>query len=168
MKHLPTGTGEAGRHEKPLAGGWSRRALLERLARLILVGPFAWFAYAIARYVTPPRTREAIPDEVEAARTDDPDLVRNGFKIIRFGPDPVIVIRLADGSYRGFSATCTHLGCVVHLEADRSIACNCHGGIYDLAGKNVSGPPPRPLRPYQVRVARTNASGQGVLLVSRA
>ncbi len=37
------------------------------------------------------------------------------------------------------------------------IWCACHNGHYDLFGKNVAGPPPRPLEPYKVQVA---ASGK--------
>jgi cytochrome b6-f complex iron-sulfur subunit len=32
------------------------------------------------------------------------------------------------------------------------IWCACHNGVYDLSGKNVSGPPPRPLEAYDVHV----------------
>jgi len=28
--------------------------------------------------------------------------------------------------------------------------CACHNGVYDLEGRNVSGPPPRPLERYDV------------------
>ncbi len=32
------------------------------------------------------------------------------------------------------------------------IWCACHNGRYDLTGKNVSGPPPRPLEEFHVNV----------------
>jgi Rieske Fe-S protein len=32
------------------------------------------------------------------------------------------------------------------------IWCACHNGKYDLNGRNVSGPPPRPLEAYKVLV----------------
>jgi Rieske Fe-S protein len=35
---------------------------------------------------------------------------------------------------------------------DRTIWCACHDGLYDLEGRNVSGPPPRPLERYVVHV----------------
>jgi Rieske Fe-S protein len=89
---------------------------------------------------------EAATNQVEAGATNDPDLVDRGFKIIRFGADPVILIRVSETEFRAFSATCTHLDCVVefHKEHER-IWCNCHNGEYDLHGRNVAGPPPRPL-----------------------
>jgi cytochrome b6-f complex iron-sulfur subunit len=45
-----------------------------------------------------------------------------------------------------FSATCSHLGCLVNYHKEkREFICPCHGGRYDLAGKNIEGPPPAPL-----------------------
>ena len=34
----------------------------------------------------------------------------------------------------------------------REIWCACHNGHYDLHGRNVSGPPPRPLDEFAVHV----------------
>jgi Rieske Fe-S protein len=36
---------------------------------------------------------------------------------------------------------------------DTAIWCACHNGVYDLEGRNVSGPPPRPLEAYVVHEA---------------
>ena len=70
-----------------------------------------------------------------------------------FGAAPAIVVRLATGELRAFSAVCTHLSCTVQYRSDLSqIWCACHNGHYDLNGRNVSGPPPRPLEPYDVSV----------------
>jgi cytochrome b6-f complex iron-sulfur subunit len=45
-----------------------------------------------------------------------------------------------------FSATCSHLGCLVSYHKEkREFICPCHGGRYDLAGGNIAGPPPTPL-----------------------
>jgi len=45
-----------------------------------------------------------------------------------------------------FSAVCSHLGCLVNFRRDKQeFVCPCHGGRYDIAGKNIAGPPPAPL-----------------------
>jgi Rieske Fe-S protein len=73
--------------------------------------------------------------------------------IVRFGSKPVILIRTADGEFRAFSATCTHLDCTVQYKKDLGVIwCACHNGKYDLTGRNISGPPPRPLEEYRVIV----------------
>ena len=51
------------------------------------------------------------------------------------------------------NATCTHLACTVQYRTDlEHIWCACHNGHYDLTGKNIAGPPPRPLTEYDARV----------------
>jgi Rieske Fe-S protein len=51
------------------------------------------------------------------------------------------------------SNICTHLGCRVRWIADhQQFLSPCHNGIFDKNGNVVSGPPPRPLDRYQVKV----------------
>jgi len=51
------------------------------------------------------------------------------------------------------SNICTHLGCRVRWISDREeFFCPCHNGVFDKEGKVVSGPPPRPLDRYEVKV----------------
>jgi Rieske Fe-S protein len=77
----------------------------------------------------------------------------NGGKIFRFGTKPGILVRLPSGEWRAFSAVCTHLQCTVQYRQDlEQIWCPCHNGHFDLSGKNVSGPPPKPLEAYDVIV----------------
>lgn len=123
--------------------------------------------YPVLRYITPPRVAEATASEVEAGETGDPELREKAFKIIRFGADPVIVIRAADETYHAFSATCTHLDCIVGFQKEQNrIWCNCHGGAYDLTGRNVAGPPPRPLTPFKVNLV-AKGSGPSTIVVSK-
>jgi cytochrome b6-f complex iron-sulfur subunit len=52
------------------------------------------------------------------------------------------------------SAVCSHLGCLVNYRKEsREFVCPCHGGKYDIAGKNIAGPPPMPLTAYPVQVS---------------
>lgn len=125
--------------------------------------------YPIARFVSPPRIPEASMNQVDAGTVDDPELAEKGYKIVRFGARPVILLRVADGEYRAFSATCTHLDCIVEYQKkERRIFCNCHGGEYDLNGRNVAGPPPRPLERYEVKVLAASGGRPASLVVSRA
>ena len=57
---------------------------------------------------------------------------------------------------KAFNAVCTHLQCTVEFRpAKADIFCNCHNGVYNLNGRNVSGPPPRPLEEYKVTLRGT-------------
>lgn len=125
--------------------------------------------YPILRFLSPPQVPEAATNQVEAGATNDPELLEKGFKIVRFGAEPVIVIRASETEYRAFGATCTHLDCIVeYRKGDRQIWCNCHDGVYDLNGRNVAGPPPRPLDPYQVQMVGGSGGQPGTLVVLKA
>ncbi|MFL6293692.1 MAG: ubiquinol-cytochrome c reductase iron-sulfur subunit [Thermoanaerobaculia bacterium] len=125
--------------------------------------------YPVLRFVSPPEVPEAAVAEMEAGSTDDPELAEKGFKIIRFGAEPVIVLRVSDNEYRAFTATCTHLDCVVEYRRDRHLIwCNCHNGQYDLTGQNVAGPPPRPLTAYKVHLVAKGSGRPPTLVVGKA
>ena len=65
----------------------------------------------------------------------------------------VFVVREADATVRVFSNICTHLGCRVSWHPDlEHYVSPCHDGHFDVLGKNISGPPPRPLDEYQTKV----------------
>ena len=112
--------------------------------------------YVFSRYLVPPLKRVAEVSSIIAARVNDIPL--NSAKIVKFGAKPLIVVHTVSGEYKAFSATCTLLGCIIEYRGDKGgyFHCNCHGGEYDLAGKNISGPPPRPLSPYSVAIQEDN------------
>jgi menaquinol-cytochrome c reductase iron-sulfur subunit len=64
------------------------------------------------------------------------------------------VIRQPGGGITAFSPVCTHLGCAYHWEsAQKEFLCPCHGSRFATDGKVLSGPAPRPLDQYEVKVA---------------
>jgi len=73
-------------------------------------------------------------------------------RVVSHRGKPALVVHLPAGP-AAFGAVCTHLGCVVRWDANRSeIRCPCHGARYDVSGKNVSGPARGPLPPIPVSV----------------
>src|SRR6516165_12451028 len=109
------------------------------------------FVYPVLRYVIPPPVADLGGDEVVASKVGD--LKRNGSKIFRFGTRPALLVMTAEGEYRALSAVCTHLSCTVQYRNDlQQIWCACHNGLYDLNGKVIGGPPPRPLEQYLVNI----------------
>jgi cytochrome b6-f complex iron-sulfur subunit len=105
--------------------------------------------YPIIRFLIPPKVAEAPLNNVVAAKVDE--LKPNSGIIFKFGSKPGLLIRLPSGEYKSFSAVCTHLNCTVQYVPDEGdIWCPCHNGHYDLNGKVISGPPPRPLEEYSV------------------
>jgi len=55
--------------------------------------------------------------------------------------------------YIAISTRCAHLGCPVRwVDAAERFICPCHGGVYDLLGRRVGGPPVRPLDRFPTRL----------------
>lgn len=108
--------------------------------------------YPVTRYLIPPEVAESTAGTVTLSIKPD-EVKPNSGQIFKFGSRPAILVRTPAGELRAFSAVCTHLNCTVQYRADLSeIWCACHNGHFDLNGKNVAGPPPRPLDAYVVNV----------------
>ena len=106
-------------------------------------------AYSLFRYIMPPEGTETAVSSVVAAKKGE--LALNSGKIFKFGDKPGILINTAGGELLAFNAVCTHLNCTVQYDPQaRYIWCACHNGHFDLNGKVISGPPPRPLERYKV------------------
>jgi cytochrome b6-f complex iron-sulfur subunit len=135
----------------PGAAPVQRRRFVEVLLGSGFMATAVAFIYPVLRYLIPPRTIDVGSDSVVAARVGE--LKPNSGKIFHFGSRPGLLVLTAEGEYRAMSATCTHLSCIVQYRGDlREIWCACHNGVYDLNGRNVSGPPPRPLESFDVQV----------------
>ena len=109
--------------------------------------------YPVTRFLVPPRVEESsaasVTLDLKAA-----EIKPNSGRIFKFGKQPGILLRTPGGELRVFSAICTHLACTVQYREDlQHIWCACHNGHYDpVSGKNIGGPPPRPLDPYVANV----------------
>lgn len=144
---------EAGMHvdaASPESPNGRRRFVEFFLGGSLFASAFS-FLYPIARYLIPPPAADMGGDTVVAARVGE--LKPNSGKIFRFGNKPGLLVLTREGEYRALSATCTHLDCTVQYRNETGdVWCACHNGTYDITGRNVSGPPPRPLESFQVHV----------------
>ena len=85
-----------------------------------------------------------LPITLRVARPDGPSEVVDR-KI-------VYLVKTGD-AVRALDSTCTHLGCRTRFNAEtKQIECPCHGGVYDVNGGVISGPPPAPLRVMTTRI----------------
>ena len=115
--------------------------------------------YPLGRYLVPPEVGESTAGTVTLPVKLD-EVKPNTGQIFKFGSRPGILVRTPAGELRAFSAVCTHLNCTVQYRPDVGhIWCACHNGHYDLSGKNIEGPPPRPLETFVV-----NARGNQIVV----
>lgn len=127
----------------------SRRSFLDYLLGTSALATFGAVIYPIIRFMSPPQIVESAENSVVAAKLSE--VPPNSGKVFKFGNKPGILVRTASGEFKAFSAVCTHLDCIVQYRDDtKQIWCACHNGQYNLSGKNIGGPPPRPLEEFQV------------------
>jgi quinol---cytochrome c reductase iron-sulfur subunit, bacillus type len=87
-----------------------------------------------------------VPQRLEVARRVREGWVTDDSQVTAW------VIRTAD-QVHVFDPHCTHLGCAYNWdEQAKQFFCPCHAGVFNLNGKVVSGPPPRPLDTYTYEV----------------
>lgn len=142
----------------------SRRQWLLHSVVTGIVATLAVLLYPVVRFLKPREATTSGALEVVAGRLDV--LQREGSLLFNFGGKPCLVVNTPDGDLRAFSALCTHVDCTVaYRRAEGDIFCNCHNGVYDLHGRNVSGPPPRPLEEF--KVTKRGNPGQEEIVVSR-
>jgi Rieske Fe-S protein len=77
------------------------------------------------------------PGEV---RSSD-DIAAGSGAVMRRGLHKIAVYRDPQGALHETSATCPHLGCIVHWNsAEHTWDCPCHGSRFDCRGKVINGP----------------------------
>ncbi len=134
-----------------------REFIKKALYGLFALLGLSWF-FGILRSLAPTRGQERtlawfplLPeDDVPRQGVRKAELVttvagkeRKGRVFIVSSPDGFVVL----------SAVCSHLGCLVNYnKGKKEFQCPCHGGRYDLTGRNIAGPPPAPLTklPYRI------------------
>ena len=127
----------------------SRRRFLDYLLGTSAIATLGAIVYPIFKFMSPPQVIESTENSVVAAKLSEVPV--NSGKIFKFGNKPGILVRTSTGELKALSAVCTHLECIVQYRPDtKQIWCACHNGQYNLNGKNIGGPPPRPLEEYKV------------------
>jgi len=138
----------------------SRRGFVATAAMIAsLVASYGLGLVYFLRFLVPPirrRRRELFVTTVDQVPADR--------ALVWVGPQgQEALIYNLHGRVVAFSNVCPHLGCHVHYQANQQrFFCPCHGGVFDLEGNPVAGPPAEegtPLKRYNVVVR-----GNGVYL----
>jgi len=137
------------------SSGRTRRSVLDLL---LTVGGLGWLAsvvYPVIRYLKP-LPMQGPTGPVGLTRAEVSKVERDKFAIIPVGARRVLVLE--------DSAKCTHEGCTVRYEPGQALIwCACHNGRFDLEGRVLSGPPPKPLSRHRIQ---RNAKGDIVVAVA--
>lgn len=78
--------------------------------------------------------------------------------------DTCLLIRLGEREVVAFSQKCTHLACAVVPRVEEGVLhCPCHAGYFDIrTGRNIAGPPPRPLPVIELELDGDDVYAVGV------
>jgi len=136
----------------------SRRGFLEFILGGSTVATLGAIIYPLVKYITPPKVAEAKLSQLKLPFSrEDIAAEPKKAKYFKYGRELGIILLTDKGELKALSAICTHLDCTVQHRPDLGIIwCSCHNGRYDHDGKNISGPPPRPLFQFEINEVNGN------------
>jgi cytochrome b6-f complex iron-sulfur subunit len=129
-----------------------------------LLGWFGSIIFPVLRYLKP-LALQSQNGPIKLSSDDQARLEKERAVIVRAGPSRILVFEDASQQLRAISAKCTHEGCTVQFVPGESVIwCACHNGRFDLDGRVLAGPPPRPLVRYS---CQREADGAVVVQMGR-
>jgi len=129
-----------------------RRSLMHALAWVLALLVAAALLVPALGFLQAPAEALKTRDAVRVARLDD--ILPNTAKLVRIEGERLFVVRLSRGPLFALAASCTFVDhCQLQWSSERlQLVCPCDGGVFDVYGSVVQGPPFAPLRSYPVRV----------------
>ncbi len=127
----------------------TRRSLLKSLLSYLSLAALFSFIYPAYKYLSPAnifaRKKPFTIKKKEIPEGEAKDVIVNS--------NPVIIINNPSQGFIALSRVCTHLGCLVDYDKSRSrLVCPCHAAQFDIDGKVISGPAPKPLTRFALTI----------------
>ena len=142
----------------------TRRSFVDVLLGIGVIGWMGSIVFPVLRYLKP-LALQAQNGPIKLTSDDQAKLEKERAVIVRAGPTRILVFEDASQQLRALSAKCTHEGCTVQFVPGESVIwCACHNGRFDLDGRVLAGPPPRPLDRF---TAAREADGAVVVQLGR-
>ena len=125
-----------------------RRGFIDLLLGVGLLGWLGSVLFPVLRSLKP-LAAQGQGGPVRLTAEEQAKLEKERAVIVRAGAVRLLVFEDAEQHLRALSAKCTHEGCTVQfVPGETVIWCACHNGRFDLDGRVLAGPPPRPLARY--------------------
>ena len=141
----------------------ARRSVLNWFLGAGVVGWAVSVLYPVLRYLRP-LAEAGAGSPLKLSSEELSTLGKSHFVIARSGTRKVIVFE-GGGDLRALDAKCPHEGCTVQFApGDSLLGCACHNGKFDVDGRVLSGPPPRPL----VKWVATREGNDVILTMEKA
>ncbi len=105
--------------------------------------------YALWKFAFPTLGKE--PDFVVLKTTDFLSIPPNSVKPFAWGGKMGLLFKKTGGAISALKGVCTHMECnITYRPEERKFYCACHKGWFDENGKNIEGPPPKPLEFFEI------------------
>lgn len=129
----------------------SRRTFLNTLFGGWLVAFIGGSVYPLLKFAFPTSGKE--PDFVILNAADYLSIRNNTVKPFAWGGKPGLFLKNAKGTIAALKGVCTHMECnITYRPEERKFYCACHKGWFDENGRNIEGPPPKPLEFFDVTI----------------
>ena len=153
-RHVAGPPPEKWRQDFPFTAGGEDEVTRREFVRYLTLGSVGAAVGSLGLAVMTQLRRPAPREPMEVVAVDEIDVP--GTHLFRYPTrnDPAILIRPSVDEILGYSQRCTHLACVVHYAHDEGeLICPCHNGHFDAAdGRNIAGPPQRPLNRIELEI----------------
>lgn len=107
--------------------------------------------WALLKFAFPTLGKE--PDFVILKKADFEGIPLNSVKPFAWGGKLGLYFRKENGTVQALKGVCTHMECNVTYKPDeKKFYCACHKGWFDENGRNIGGPPPKPLEIFDITV----------------
>jgi Rieske Fe-S protein len=136
--------------DTPRSDSMPRRSFLDLLLGLGALGTAGAALFPVFKYLEP-LPMESGGGPVRLSDAQRSKLEHDSYVIVSAGTTRIIVFEDPSKKVHALSAKCTHEGCTVQYSLGENVIwCACHNGHFDLDGRVISGPPPKPLTQYAV------------------
>lgn len=127
----------------------TRRTFLNTLFFGWVAAFFSGTLYALMKFAFPTLGKE--PDFVVLNRKDFIGIPKNTVKPFAWGGTVGLYYKKENGSVMALKGVCSHMECnVAYRPEEKRFYCACHQGWFDDTGKNIAGPPPKPLEIFEI------------------
>ncbi len=127
----------------------TRRTFLNTLFGGWLFALSAGSLYTLLRFAFPTLGKE--PDFVVLKTADFLSMPANSVRPFAWGGKVGLLFKRASGAITALKGVCTHMECnITYRPEEKKFYCACHKGWFDENGKNIEGPPPKPLEFFDI------------------
>jgi Rieske Fe-S protein len=139
----------------------TRRTFLNTLFGGWIIAFASGSLYALWKFAFPTLGKE--PDFIVLKTADFLSIPPNSAKPFAWGGKVGLILKKPGGAISALKGVCTHMECnITYRPEERKFYCACHKGWFDESGKNVEGPPPKPLEFFEI-----TTSGEKLIIAKK-